>query len=152
MKDFENHLSGWKLDGLIGRGGYGEVYRIKKEEMGYVYYAALKVIEIPSDEKETNKLSLMGMSNDYIKAYYNETAHEIANEIRVMESLKSAGNIVHIEEHSLIPHDDHLGWTILIRMELMETIQNYQKRVGTPDVFEILKIGKDIFSALECCE
>ena len=46
MNNIEQYLSGWKLDGLIGRGGYGEVYRIKKEELGYTYHAALKVIEI----------------------------------------------------------------------------------------------------------
>lgn len=152
MNNIEQYLSGWKLDGLIGRGGYGEVYRIKKEELGYTYHAALKVIEIPSDEKESNNLSIMGMSEDSLKKYYESTAREIANEIQIMESLKGAGNIVHIEEHSLIPHEGKAGWTILIRMELIESIHNYQKRAGAPDIKEVIKIGKDICTALGCCE
>lgn len=152
INNIEQYLSGWRIDGPIGRGGYGEVYRIKKEELGYTYYAALKVIEIPSDDNESRNLNFMGMSEDSLKTYYEDTAKEIANEIRIMESLKGSGNIVHIEEHSLIPHEGKVGWTILIRMELMETIQSYQKRAGAPDIKEVIKIGTNICSALGCCE
>ena len=151
INNIEQYLSGWRIDGLIGRGGYGEVYRIKKEELGYTYYAALKVIEIPSYDNESRNLNVMGMSEDSLKTYYEDTAKEIANEIRIMESLKGSGNIVHIEEHSLIPHEGKVGWTILIRMELMETIQSYQKRAGAPAIKEVIKIGTHICSALGCC-
>ncbi len=152
MEDFEKYLSGWEIEGLIGQGAYGKVYRIKKEELGYAYYSALKVIKIPSDEKEAYSINSMGMDNDSLRAYYEGTAREISNEIRIMESLKSANNIVHVEEHSLIPNEDRLGWTILIRMELLESIRNYQLRVGPPNLYEVVKIGKDLCAALECCE
>lgn len=145
-------MPGWTVEELIGKGSYGTVYRIKKEEMGYTYYSALKVIELPSDMKEVYNLQAMGMNEDSIKGYYEGTAKEIASEIRIMESLKSAGNVVHVEEHALIPKEDGIGWTILIRMELLESVQKYQQRAGNPDYYETIKIGKDICSALQCCE
>ena len=152
MEDFEKYLAGWEIEELIGQGAYGKVYRIKKEELGYTYYSALKVIKIPSDEREAYSINSMGMDQDSLRAYYEGTAREISNEIRIMESLKSANNIVHVEEHSLFPNEDRLGWTILIRMELLESIRNYQLRVGPPNLYEVVKIGKDLCAALECCE
>ena len=152
MIDISRAMPGWTVEELIGKGSYGTVYRIKKEEMGYTYYSALKVIELPSDMKEVYNLQAMGMNEDSIKSYYEGTAKEIASEIRIMESLKSAGNVVHVEEHALIPKADGIGWTILIRMELLESIQKYQQKAGNPDYYETIKIGKDICSALQCCE
>ena len=52
MEDFEKYLAGWEIEELIGQGAYGKVYRLKKEELGYTYYSELKVIKIPSDERE----------------------------------------------------------------------------------------------------
>ena len=152
MIDISRAMPGWTVEELIGKGSYGTVYRIRKEEMGYTYYSALKVIELPSDIKEVYNLQAMGMNDDSIKGYYERTAREIAGEIQIMESLKSAGNIVHVEEHALVPKTDGVGWTILIRMELLESVQKYQQRVGNPDYYETIKIGKDICSALQCCE
>ena len=151
MVELSHVMPGWEIEEMIGRGAYGTVYRIKKEELGYTYYAALKVIELPSDEKEVSNLQSMGMDENSVRSYYEGTAREIANEIRIMESLKSAGNIVHVEEHALIPKENGVGWTILIRMELLESLRNYQLRMGPPDVYETVKIGKDICSALQCC-
>lgn len=151
MVELSHVMPGWEIEEMIGKGAYGTVYRIKKEELGYTYYAALKVIELPSDEKEVSSLQSMGMDENSVRSYYEGTAREIANEIRIMESLKSAGNIVHVEEHALIPKENGVGWTILIRMELLESLRNYQLRVGPPDVRETVKIGKDICTALQCC-
>lgn len=152
MDNLGKYMVSWEIEELIGQGAYGKVYRIKKVELGFIYYAALKVIKIPSDEKEAYSLSSMGMDNDSLKAYYKDTAREICNEIQIMESLKSANNIVQIEEHMLIQNEDQLGWTILIRMELLESIRNYHLRTGAPDLYEVIKIGKDLCEALECCE
>ena len=151
MVELSSVMPGWVIEEMIGKGAYGTVYRIKKEELGYTYYSALKVIELPSDQKEVDNLQSMGMDENSVRSYYEGTAREIANEIRIMESLKSAGNIVHVEEHALIPKENGVGWTILIRMELLESLRNYQLRVGPPDVCETVRIGKDICAALQCC-
>ena len=152
MYDLQTLWPGWQIEELIGQGAYGKVYRIRREEFGSTYYAALKIIEIPADESEVRSLMTMGMDGLSIRDYFEGTAKNIANEIRIMESLKSAPNIVHVEEHHLEEHKDSIGWTILIRMELLESLRKYQERKGVQDLKETLKIGKDICRALMCCE
>ena len=44
---------------------------------------------------------------------------EIINENEIMAQLKGNSNIVSYEDHMIIPHDDGIGYDILIRMELL---------------------------------
>ena len=141
----------WHVEELIGQGSYGRVYRISRESMGHVSYAAAKMIDIPHDESEVSALASMGMDNLSIRAYFENTAQGIINEIAVMESLKGARNVVSIEDYRLIEREDGIGWTIWIRMELLEDLVSYQLRHGAPSVGETVQIGIDICNALECC-
>ena len=152
MIDLNRIWPGWQIEELIGQGAYGKVYRIRRDEMGERYYAALKVIEIPADDAEVQALITMGMDHLSIRDYFEGTARSITNEIKLMESLKSAPNVVYIEEHYLEEHKDGIGWTILLRMELLESLRKYQRRVGDPDISETVKIGKNICDAITCCE
>ena len=152
MIDIASVWPGWEIEELIGQGAYGKVYRIRKEELGEKYYAALKVIRIPADEAEVKTLLSMGYDNLSIRDYFEDTVKKISNEIRTMSDLKSAPNIVHVEEHKLIEHTGSLGWTILIRMELLTSLPDYIRTGGAPDVKQTVRIGKDICAALECCE
>jgi len=151
MSDFETIWPEWHVEELLGQGSYGQVYRISREAMGHVSHAAAKRIEIPQDEAEVSALASMGMDNQSIRAYFENTAQNIINEIAVMESLKGARNVVFIEDYRLIEREDGIGWTIWIRMELLEDLVSYQLGHGAPSVSETVRIGIDISNALECC-
>lgn len=151
MADFETIWPEWHVEELIGQGSYGKVYRISRESMGHVSYAAAKMIDIPQDESEVAALASMGMDSLSIRAYFENTAQGIINEIAVMESLKGARNVVFIEDYRLVERKDGIGWTIWIRMELLEDLVSYQLSHGAPSVDETVKIGIDICNALECC-
>lgn len=151
MSDFETIWPEWHVEELIGKGSYGKVYRISRESMGHISYAAAKMINIPQDESEVAALASMGMDNLSIRTYFENTAKSIINEIAVMESLKGARNVVFIEDYRLIERKDGVGWTIWIRMELLEDLVSYQLSHGAPSVDETVKIGIDICNALECC-
>lgn len=142
----------WRVEELLGHGAYGKVYRVSRTELGHTSYAAAKLIEIPQDASEVASLISMGMDNLSIRSYFEGTARDIIKEIAVMESLKGAPNIVAIEDYRLVEHEDSIGWTICIRMELLESLVEYQKRMGPPTIEEILKIGLDISNALIYCE
>ncbi|MEN8905745.1 MAG: hypothetical protein ABF289_07295, partial [Clostridiales bacterium] len=44
----------WKIDGLIGEGSIGKVYKLSKELFGKKYYSAVKVITVPTKEQYEN--------------------------------------------------------------------------------------------------
>ena len=41
----------WHTVELIGRGGFGDVYKAKRQEMGETFYSAVKVIQIPREQQ-----------------------------------------------------------------------------------------------------
>lgn len=47
-----NTWPGWQNAGLIGEGSFGKVYKIRREEFGQTYEAALKVITIPASQAD----------------------------------------------------------------------------------------------------
>ena len=129
---WEKHLwPEWKIEQMIGSGACGNVYRIKRQDIGGTYYAALKVISCP---KKANEL---------------ENILDISKEIAVMEKLKGNTNIVSYEDHKIISNDD--GLYILIRMELLTPLQDYLK-THEIDEKEVCRIGIDICKALLLCE
>ena len=141
----------WKVVELLGRGGFGSVYKAERTAGGYTTVSAIKVISIPSSESEVDDLRSMGMDALSVRSYFEETAKGVIQEVATMDRLKGAPHIVHVEDYYLEENGDGIGWTILIRMELLESLRNYQLRVGSPDQRETAKIGRDICDALRCC-
>lgn len=47
VKTDEVRYKGWNVVKKIGTGSFGSVYEIEREDFGYLYKAALKVISIP---------------------------------------------------------------------------------------------------------
>ena len=144
--------SEWKTESELGHGAFGRVYKVKREEFGTVSYAAVKVIQIPQDESEIRELENTGMDLPSIKAFFEGTVKNLVNEIQILTSLKTAGNIVSIEDYKIVRHEDGVRWSVYIRMELLESLTAYLSRVNTISEREVAQLGVDLCSALECCE
>lgn len=141
----------WHTVELIGRGAFGEVYKAKREKLGEIFYSAVKVIRIPREEGEVREMLADGHTSQSIRYYYESIARGLMNEIKVMEVLKSAGNVVNIEEFDVREREDGIGWEAFIRMELLRNLNEYrQGREMSQE--EIVKLGSDICEALVCCE
>lgn len=59
MQAGEIVFNDWIVGECIGKGGFGEVYKITKENFGHTYQAALKVIEISQSQKKKYLIYLM---------------------------------------------------------------------------------------------
>ena len=141
----------WEIVEKIGEGAFGAVYKIKRESFGKTYYSALKVIKIPQDEGEIKSLRNELGNDESVSNYYTNFVQDFAKEIEVMAELKGNSNIVSFEDHDFIQNEDGVGWTILIRMELLTPFVDYQSKNEL--IFEeIVKLGIDICTALESCE
>lgn len=150
-KKYEPLFGAWEISKLIGKGSFGEVYEIERNNFGIVYKAALKAITIPFDESELNELMASGMSMAETKQYIKQSAKDIVNEFVLMSQLKGNTNIVSYEDHQVIEHEDKLGWDILMKMELLEPLNKYMKSKDFTQR-ELVKLGIDLCTALELCE
>ena len=152
MVDIINQVwPNWFTVSMIGEGAFGKVYKVKREDLGNVSYSAVKVMHFPQDSSELNDLYRSGMDFQSIHSYYEDMIQNILNEIKIMESLKSATNIVAIEDYEVISHKDEIGWDIFIRMELLQDLGFFMTQSGM-NRDQILHLGTDLCQALIACE
>lgn len=149
-KKYEPLFGSWYIKRLIGEGSYGQVYEIERSDFG-IYKSALKIISIPRSSAEIEAARGEGMDDASLKSYYRSLVDEIVKEFALMSRLKGTANVVSYEDHLVIPHDDGIGWDVLIRMELLTSLKNHiASNIMTEG--DVIKMGSDICRALELCE
>ena len=141
----------WVIEQIIGQGSYGSVYKIRKSEYGVTTYSALKVIKIPQSSADIRSALSEGMDNQTVTSYFQGIVDDIVHEIAIMSQVKGHPNIVSYEDHKIAVRENEIGWDILIRMELLTGLIDYQLShpIGERDV---LQIAVDISEALAFCE
>ena len=142
---------GWEIDKQIGRGAYGNVYKVYKNENSLELTAAVKVISIPFDSWEIEDLKTEGLDEEETGKYLENIVNNVINEIKILISLRASSNIVRIEDYSVVPKENEVGWTILIRMELLTPLSVFicDKTLSREDV---IKLGIDVLDSLTLCE
>lgn len=155
VKKFEPFFGKWVIDQKLGEGSYGAVYKIKcKDYNGKQYFSALKVISIPKDENELAEAEISCGTLENTKVFFEEQLQKFETEIDLMSQFKGKTNIVSYEDHEIMPREGEVGFDVFVRMELLEDLRNIQRM--KPDLLnnqiEIIRIGKDICTALEICQ
>ena len=137
----------WIITREIGQGATGKVFEIEKSGYGITVKSALKVIRIPKSLSDIQAVRNEGMTMASVEDYFREFVDEILREVRIMVSLKEHPNIVSYEDHCVIPHEAEVGWDVLIKMELLTPLSEWQ---GTHQMDEqtVIRLGKEISSAL----
>ncbi len=145
-----NTWPGWQNVGLIGEGSFGKVYKIQREEFGQVYEAALKVITIPASKADLRTAFDEGMDEESVTDYFRSFVEDIVAEFALMSKLKGNSNIVSYEDHMVVQHEGEIGWDILIRMELLTPLTEYEARHPLSEE-DVIRLGIDLAHALELC-
>ena len=146
-------LDGWTLRRAIGEGSYGRVFEAVQtdDHFGKTYEAAIKIITIPPNESELGSLRADLPDETSVSAYVRGVVDEMIREIDLMYQLKGDSNIVSYEGHAVLPHDDGIGWDIIIRMELLTPLLQYV-REHPMTRRDVMDLGIDICRALELCQ
>ena len=135
----------------IGQGGFGTVYKIRRDDLGFQTVSAVKIIHVPQNEYEIMDLRDRSMDDQSIAAFYRQAVEEIADEIKLLLTLKDYPNIVTIEDYHIEPNKEGIGYTVYIRMPLLKSLEEYA-RGRVLSASEVVKIGSDICDALTACE
>ena len=139
----------WVINGIIGKGSYGTVYEIEKNEYGLVSHAAVKVICVEKPDKDNSDFMMDGLDSDNITDYYQEIIDNMIDECALMEQMKGDSHIVSYEDHQ-IEQDENGNWIIYIRMELLTPLPIYLKnRVLSQQ--DVVQMGIDLCEGLETC-
>ncbi len=146
----EKVWNGWLIEGLIGEGSYGKVYKISRTDHGHKYFSAVKIISIPSKDQYREAVNTLGRDKDSLKDYFIDMVDEIIGEVNILYSLAGHSNILGYFDHKIIDHGDDVGWDVLIRMEYVKSLRKHlkEKQMTRGDV---ISLGIDICNALEVC-
>lgn len=138
----------WYIDELIGKGSYGEVYKIHRDVNGKREEAAAKYISIPKSE---DRKSYRQYTDRELETLFEERADKFMIEISSMNKLRNSAHVVRYEAHIKEPKENEVGWDIIIRMELLQSLEDYldENSFSRKDV---VKLGIDICSAIESCQ
>lgn len=150
IMDVSEIWPGWETEECIGKGAYGAVYRIVNRYITQAGDMALKVLSIPLDDQETDNLFYEGMTEENAKTYYQALVNDFIHEIELMNLLRDCNNIVKIKDFKVIEKEGKVGFYILIRMELLTSLNVYLSDKQLSEK-EVLKIGYDLCKALEVC-
>ena len=141
---------GWETVRLIGRGGYGAVYEIRRENLGITESAALKLIRIPQDSSEIHALRDEGYSEENITEAFREQMEDIIREYSLMRKMSGSANVVNCEDIRCLRHEDDPGGDILIKMELLSPLASVLDQ--DPSERQVVQLGMDICRALILCK
>ena len=168
----------WHVVRQISEGSFADVFEIRRNEFGVEFAAALKVIRHKDEDIELQTVEILDSfeksfgenrspgtdrkissnnsanNNDTGKSENHagdDSMPEIfRNEIRILEQLRGAPNVVNME--GLHYRKDGREHVLYIRMELLTSIKDLLQTDRAFSVQEIIRIGKDICAALTCCE
>jgi len=150
VKKYEPFWGSWYIEKFLGQGSYGKVFKLSKEECGYKYESALKIVSIPTREQYHEAVSTLGNNEKLLKRYFEDAVKNIINEIVMLYNLRGNSNIVSYEDHMVIEHQDDISWDILIRMEYLTPLNKYLEEKDLC-IADAINIGLDICAALEIC-
>lgn len=140
---------GWEVVAELGGGSFGKVYQIRRNTFGHVEQAALKVITIPHDKSDIDVMVAEGCDRQAIVARLWQQLQGILGEYTRMADVKGHTNVVYCDDFRYQQHENGLGWTLYIKMELLTPMLRSIKVPVAQD--QVIRLGKDLCQALELC-
>ena len=145
--------SDWSIGEKLGEGSFGQVYFVQKERLGVVQKAAVKVVRIPKSDNEVGEIkAAYGLTEDQLKDFFYPEVIRYKEEIQLMQTLGENANIVQVQDFEIMEDPSgRLGWYILIRMELLESLDAFIKREKLY-VGDVMNMAMDILEGIQECE
>lgn len=144
-------ILGYEVKEKIGTGGFGEVYRVERNNIVGKATRALKVVTLPKENQYMEVLNSMG--GDYEKAdhYFRQELNRVVNEIRVFSliSEKDNHNIVSYYEND-VEKTGKYKYNIYILMEMLTPLDKWLTE-NNMTVGDGINIGISIANALKIC-
>ena len=143
----------WSVGEKLGEGSFGQVYFVQKERLGVIQKAAVKVVRIPTSDAEVEEIkAAYGLAEEQLKEFFYPEVLKYKEEIQLMQTLGENANIVQVQDFEIIEDPSgRLGWYILIRMELLESLDSYIKREEVY-VGDVTNMVMDILEGIKECE
>lgn len=145
-------ILGYNIDDKIGSGAFGTVYKVSKSNVSGIYTRALKHITIPTKKQYIDVLNSMGGDPAKADDYFAEVLKRVTGEIQIISQLSETGckNIVRYYENDIVETPPPKTYDIYILMEYLTPFDDFIFN-NELKVSDVIKLGKDILTALVSC-
>lgn len=145
-------ILGYTVDEKIGSGAFGTVYKVSKSNVSGTYTRALKHITIPTKKQYIDVLNSMGGDHSKADNYFAEVLKRVTGEIQIISQLSETGckNIVRYYENDIVETPPPKTYDIYILMEYLTPFDDFVFN-NELKVSDVIKLGKDILTALVSC-
>jgi serine/threonine protein kinase len=150
IRSYEPLWGSWKIGELLGEGSFGKVYHATRVDYGKTYHSAIKIISIPKTESDYKSVKAELSTDDSVRSYFKALANDFLGEFAIMSQLQGHTNIVGYHDHVVEEWKDGIGFDIIIRMELLESLADYASK-NPLDESKVIQLGIDMCKALEVC-
>lgn len=142
----------WRIDKEIGKGSYGVVYQLSRNDAGESITSAMKWIPLPGDDAEIQRMYAEG-TRTTVREYYEKLRAGFSEEIQLLYRLRGNSHVVSLEDYKIIPREGEnaVGYDIFIRMELLTSLEKWLSKKKTITYRDIVQIGEDLCDALYDC-
>lgn len=142
----------WQIREFLGSGSGGKtaVFRLARSDSDRGA-SALKVVNLIEERGSLEKLSARRRAE--YEAVRDECSASAEQEVWMMDDLRGNTNIVDYLDHTFVDWADDTGFgrDLLIRMELLTDLRGELQRGRQFTEAEVLKVGRDICTALVLC-
>lgn len=150
---YGNIFGDWQISKKLGAGSNGKtaVYQLSRKDEDWVESCALKVITLIEERGVLEEFS-----PERQKAYrqaLDQRIRDAKQEVRLMEKLRGNTNIVDYLDYrpQEWTEESGFGCDMLIRMEFLQDLRSEIRRDRIFTNEEVVKIGRDICTALVLC-
>ena len=144
-------ILGYKVIERIGAGGFGDVYKVERNNIIGNVTRALKVITLPRDNEYIEILNSMGGDREKADTYFHKELDRVVNEIRVFSMISEKDNhhIVSYYESDVEKVGEY-KYNIYILMEFLTPLDKWMQN-NNITVENALDIGIGVADALDIC-
>lgn len=137
----------WEIVRKIGTGASGVVYEIRKTDHDVTLTSALKVMRVPKNASVASSLYSDGLDQQSVTSYLQDVVDELIGEIKLMVSMKGFPYVVSCEDYKVLRDSEAARWDVLIRMELLKPLQQYQQEQDMTEA-DVRRLGVQLSRAL----
>ncbi len=147
-QDIKKILPEWTLSYILSEKRGEKLYQAERTSGDVTKFSAIRVINIPSDKKEFEKLKEEYPNEDEFKKKIESMMKRKKEELQFLRGFCSKPGIVSMREIYDISDSDETNFMLIARYDYIETLDSYVKSNGLT-VGAALRMGMDICKGLE---
>lgn len=147
-QDIKKILPEWTLSYTLSEKRGEKLYQAERTLGETVKYSTIRIVNIPADKDEAEKLSARFTNEEDYRRYISDCVRQKKAELQLLRTLSEKPGIVSLRESYDVSNNDETGYILIARYDYIEPLERYIRSNGFT-VGNTIRMGVDICRGLE---